>query len=101
LPYKDDDPASLVVVIYEWLRDVGPNGIVSSQPTKDVVEAFVEFACRRDEIDGVGPNGLPSNAEVREVMYRVCTEHDWWDLRGTKMGKARFPEVPLRFRNKP
>jgi hypothetical protein len=96
-----EDPASLLAVVYEWLRDVGPSGIVSVQPTVDVIDAFAEFNSRRDAIDGAGPGGLPSHAEVREVMYQVCANQNWWDLRGTKMGKARFPEVPLRLRARP
>jgi hypothetical protein len=96
----EENPDTLLAVAYEWLRDAGPDGIVSVQPTVDVVEAFLEFGGRRDEIDGAGPSRMPSHAEVREVMYQVCAEHGWWDLRGTKMGKARFPEVPLRLRTK-
>ena len=52
-----DKPTSLLAVVYEWLRDVGPSGIVSVQPTVDVVDAFAEFNSMRDQIDGAGPGG--------------------------------------------
>jgi hypothetical protein len=96
----EENPAALLAIVYEWLRRIGPEGIVSKQPTVEVIEAFVEFSNRRDEIDGAGPDRMPSHVEVREVMYQVCDQHGWWDFRATKMGKARFPEVPLRLRAK-
>jgi hypothetical protein len=61
----------------------------------------IEFTRRHAALDGSGQDGLPSHAEAREVMYQVCTERGWWDLRGTKIGRARFPEVPLRLRPAP
>ena len=97
----DENPASLVASVYDWLRRIGPDGIVSVQPTVAVREAFVEFGHRRDEIDGAGPDQMPSHAEVREVMYQVCAEHGWWDFRKNRIGQARFPEVPLRLRTSP
>ena len=96
-----EDPATLLAAVYDWLRSVGPSAIVNSVATADVLKAFSEFILRCDEVDGAGPNRLPSHAEVREVMYQVCAEHKWWDLRGTKAGKEEFPEVPLRLRAKP
>jgi hypothetical protein len=96
-----EDPVTLLVAIYEWLRDIGPGAVVSNQPTVDVINAFEEFSGRCWEVDGADLDGRPSYAEARELMYQVCSARGWWDWRGTRAGIEEFPRIPLRTRARP
>jgi hypothetical protein len=93
-----EDPAELLTAVYDWLRDIGPRAVVSSQPTVEVIVAFREFGQRCRMVDGASLDGQPSHTEAREIMYQVCSERGWWDWRATRAGAEEFPAIPLRAR---
>jgi hypothetical protein len=92
-----NDDRLVVKELYDWLRKLVNPNLFSSQATVDVLDRFEIFKTRKDKVRGAGIGGRPSHEEVREVMYRVCAEVDWWDWRGNRMGKDEFPLVPLAF----
>jgi hypothetical protein len=94
----NDDPATAVVLIYEWLRAVVPATIFNNCPTVDVVARFDAFRSVAAKVKGSGQNGSVSHIESREVMYAVCEEHGWWDWRKAKFGQTAFPKLPLSWR---
>jgi hypothetical protein len=94
----NEDPATAVALMYEWLRAVVPATIFNSCPTVDVVAKFSEFEQRALGVKGSGNNGHPSHVELREIMYLVCEEARWWDWRLAKFGQSAFPRLPLSWR---
>jgi hypothetical protein len=91
----NENPATAVVLMYEWLRAVVPPTIFNSCPTVEVVARFDEFRDITARVKGSGQNEHPSHVELREVMYGVCEEHGWWDWRKAKFGQTAFPKLPL------
>ncbi len=93
----NNDDASILKDMYEWLRGVVPATLFNSQPTIDVLDKFALFKSRKDGVKGAGKGGRLSHEETREVMYQVCDEVGWWDWRRHRMGRDEFPSVPLAF----
>lgn len=99
-PFCHDNSASKVLsAMYEWLRQVVPAAQMIPQPTVLVQERFEDFKSRLFKLKGSNPDGTPTHDEVREVMYQVCEEVQWWDWRGIRAGKEEFPELPLAWKN--
>jgi hypothetical protein len=91
----NEDPDTAVALVYEWLRAVVPSTIFNSCPTVDVVARFGEYRERARRVKGSSSNGAASHIELREVMYQVCEDAQWWDWRLAKFGKTAFPKLPL------
>jgi hypothetical protein len=94
----NEDPATAVTLMYEWLRAVVPGTIFNSCPTAEVVAKFNLYREKAASVNGTGTNGQASHVELREVMYIVCEEVSWWDWRKAKFGKTAFPKLPLAWR---
>jgi len=94
----NEDPATAVTLMYEWLRAVVPATIFNSCPTVEVVTCFDDYQRTATRVKGSGINGHPSHVELREVMYGVCEERGWWDWRKAKVGQTAFPKLPLSWK---
>jgi hypothetical protein len=56
---------------------------------------FSEYEQRVLKVRGCGDNGHPGHIELKEIMYLVCEEAQWWDWRLAKFGQSAFPKLPL------
>jgi hypothetical protein len=92
------DELSLVVGVYEWLRDVVQNPLTTRVATPLVKDRYSELKNNMGRIEGSGRNGTPNHNEAQELMYQICSSFGWWDWRGHKAGQLEFPPVPLTFR---
>jgi hypothetical protein len=92
------DEVRLLTDMYEWLRGVVPSALFNSQPTVEVIDKYAEFKARLLKVRGSANGGAPSHEEMREVIYRVCSDVGWWDWRGSRLGKEEFPSVPIALR---
>jgi hypothetical protein len=95
----DNDEMSLVSGVYDWLRDVGQNGVTIPVATAVVREAYEQFRTQMQTIDGNGRDGAPSHNEAQELMYLTCSELGWWDWRESRAGQLEFRPVPLTRRS--
>jgi hypothetical protein len=94
--YHDD--LSLVLSVYEWLRDVVGDRVFSRQSTVAVKVAYEEFKGDLNRLEGSGEAGRPSHDEALELMFTLCERRGWWDWRATKAGQIEFPRIPLSWR---
>jgi hypothetical protein len=92
--HRNDD-LLLASGVYEWLRNVVPPAIFNLQPSIEVTRRQNEFKARLSRLRGNGKDGLPSHAEVQELIYQICEEAGWWDWRAHKAGRMEFPPLPL------
>lgn len=92
-PRQYDDDTSLVGTTYEWLRDVSP--LANREATIRVGEKYEEFKTSIGRIRGGGRDGAPTHDEFQELIFKMCSDCGWWDLRANRMGRGEFPEVPL------
>lgn len=95
----NNDEEILLVLVYEWLRDVVPSTIFNLQATKSIVDRYHVYRSRATDINGSGGNDAASHDEKRELMYQVCQEVGWWDWRNAAFGRAEFPVVPLLWKS--
>jgi hypothetical protein len=91
----DNKEEILVGRAFDWLRSIAPVGFRSQLPTVEVIEKYAEFRSRCEIYRGSGPDGRLTHLEGREIMYRMCSELEWWDWRSSKAGREAFPEIPL------
>lgn len=88
----------MVAEMYEWLRGVGPDRLMNSKPTVQILDKFREFKDRIRLVVGSGVEGSVTHHERREVMYSLCAHSGWWKWRDLPMSKEEFPEIPIAWR---
>ena len=82
--------------MFEWLRGVfEPESLFNKRPTINILEKYDDFKKLKKLLKGSGENGSPSHEETRELMYVLCADCGWWDIRGSKIGMNEFPPIPL------
>jgi hypothetical protein len=93
--HHENIPERVVTLMYDWLRRVVQPTIFNNRATVEVAQKFQVFLARAAEFEGSGTRGELNHAELREVMYEVCAECEWWDWRRSKHGMVSFPQLPL------
>jgi hypothetical protein len=91
----ENDDLALLSYLYEWLRAVVPQTLMSSQPMIAVQQKYSEYKATLARLNGSGTDGTPTHEECREVMFQICHECGWWDWRHTRAGIEEFPVLPL------
>ncbi len=94
----DNDESSLVARVYEWLRDVG-KPLINELSTSEVKEKYKEYKIMLNNIKGSGDDGVPTHDEEQELMYKICSECNWWEWREYKLGRSEFPTLPLSWKS--
>jgi hypothetical protein len=94
----NNDPTQLVKRVYEWLRRVVPTADFNSVETIEVIRAYDAFCLKLHELQGTGENGGASHDEASELMYTMCGEKGWWDIRNSRPGLREFPPIRLAWR---
>jgi hypothetical protein len=98
-PKQYQGDSSLVVGVYEWLRDVVRDPVFSGQSPLSVKRLYEEFQQELSRLEGSGKDGRPSHDESQELMFRLCEKRGWWDWRLTKAGKIDLRPVPLSLKS--
>jgi hypothetical protein len=93
------DEISLVVNVYEWLRDIVRDPVFSRQATAMVKDAYREFKSDLVQLEGSGHDGQASHDEAQELMFSMCGSRGWWDWRAIRAGQVDYPDVPLSWRS--
>jgi hypothetical protein len=93
----NDDELQLIASVYEWLRDVG-HPLVNQLPTVEVKKKYEYFKEQMKKINGSGRDGYPNHDEAQELMYQICSECGWWDIRATRAGMMEFQPLPLSWK---
>jgi hypothetical protein len=93
----DNDDVKILGQMYDWLRDVVEVSVFNSKSTHQVIEKYADYKIKKKRLKGGSGKGVPTHSENRELMYEICSECGWWDIRSTRGGQSEFPIIPIEF----